>query len=93
MPTETSGASPFRCCSTLDGILYGDELGEEDEMGRCFLSDCKISIMTVDETVHFYDISVSQLIRRYSFRFTTTYFPERRDTPTDARPARFVGRF
>lgn len=46
-------------CESIVGVLYGSETSDGMRMEPCFPANCPVGIMTYDDTVHFYDLSVS----------------------------------
>lgn len=45
-------------CQAIKGVLYGCDTDDGNRLEPCFPARCKIGIMTFDNAVHFYDLSV-----------------------------------
>ena len=58
-------------CEAIVGALYGAETSDGKRMDPCFPAKCKIGIITFDDTVHFYDLSVSRSCFSFLIFFIT----------------------
>lgn len=74
-------------CSVLLGVLYGGTAADGSTFEPCFPQGCRIGILTFDQTLHFYNLSVR--VARMMYRIPLNCSLGRPSSSTPACSGRF----